>query len=48
MQKIKINFNDLIPQEIIEVVDKINSAGFECYLVGGCVRDMAMNIQPKD
>jgi len=48
MQKIKINFNDLIPQEIIEVVEKINSAGFECYLVGGCVRDMAMNIQPKD
>jgi poly(A) polymerase len=44
----KINFNDLIPQEIISVIEKIQKAGFEAYLVGGSVRDMAMNIQPKD
>jgi poly(A) polymerase len=48
MTKLKINFNDLVPQEIISVVEKIEKAGFEIYLVGGCVRDMAMNIQPKD
>ena len=46
--KIKINFNDLIPEEIKMVVEKIENTGFEAYLVGGCVRDMAMNIQPKD
>ena len=37
-----------IPKEIQEVVEKIQAAGFEAYLVGGCVRDMLMNIQPKD
>ena len=47
-EKIKINFNDFIPEEIKEVVQKIENAGFEAYLVGGCVRDMLMNIQPKD
>ncbi len=46
--KIKIDFRDMIPDEIVEVIKKIENAGFEAYLVGGCVRDMAMNIQPKD
>ena len=44
---IKIKFGD-IPKEIIEVIQKLNKSDFEGYLVGGCVRDMLMNIQPKD
>ena len=48
MTKIKINLQDLIPGEINQVVAKIENAGFEAYLVGGCVRDMLMNVSPKD
>jgi poly(A) polymerase len=32
----------------IKVVEKIQSAGFEAYFVGGCVRDKLMDIEPKD
>ena len=37
-----------IPQEIIEIAEKLNRNGFEAYLVGGCVRDLLLNISPKD
>lgn len=43
---IKINFET--PKEVKEVIQKLNNEGFEAYLVGGCVRDMVMNVQPKD
>ena len=28
------------PPEILDITEKINKAGFEAYLVGGCVRDL--------
>lgn len=31
-----------------EVVDRLKSAGFSCELVGGCVRDLLLDRQPKD
>lgn len=31
-----------------EICQKIQNAGFEAYIVGGCVRDKLMNIEPKD
>lgn len=31
-----------------EIVEKLEKAGFEAYVVGGCVRDALMGIQPKD
>lgn len=37
-----------IPREIINISKKIESAGFECFLVGGCVRDLILNKKPKD
>lgn len=30
------------------VVNKLNQLGYEAYLVGGCVRDIVLNVTPKD
>ena len=30
------------------IVGRLREAGFQAYFVGGCVRDMAMNVPPKD
>lgn len=38
----------LIPDYVNTVIDKINSAGYEAFLVGGCVRDSLMGTKPKD
>ncbi len=37
-----------IPQFVSHVTETLQKAGFECYLVGGCVRDILMNKTPKD
>jgi len=37
-----------IPEEVLSVADGLENAGFEAYLVGGCVRDMLLNKKPKD
>lgn len=37
-----------IPQEVIQITEKLESEGFEAFLVGGCVRDLVMNRKPKD
>lgn len=37
-----------IPQEVIEVLKKIENAQFEAYIVGGCVRDLLSGSMPKD
>ncbi len=37
-----------IPQEVAQVTDTLKSAGFEAYLVGGCVRDLVVGRAPKD
>ncbi|KKS44924.1 hypothetical protein A3I25_00470 [Candidatus Nomurabacteria bacterium RIFCSPLOWO2_02_FULL_42_17] len=37
-----------IPQEIADVCAMLNKAGFEVYLVGGCVRDLILGRIPKD
>lgn len=37
-----------IPREIIEIASILEKAGFEAYLVGGCVRDFLMGREPKD
>lgn len=45
--KTKINkFN--IPEEVSCVTNSLKKAGFEAYLVGGCVRDLFMGKKPKD
>jgi len=37
-----------IPQPIIEIIQKLETAGFEAFVVGGCVRDLLMGVEPKD
>ncbi|KKU55827.1 MAG: PolyA polymerase [Candidatus Moranbacteria bacterium GW2011_GWE2_47_10] len=37
-----------IPRQVLEVLGKIEKAGFEAYVVGGCVRDLIMDRLPKD
>jgi tRNA nucleotidyltransferase (CCA-adding enzyme) len=38
----------LVPHEALEVHSKLRKAGFEAYLVGGCVRDLLIERKPKD
>lgn len=37
-----------IPNFVSHVTKMLQNSGFEAYLVGGCVRDMLMNKNPKD
>jgi tRNA nucleotidyltransferase (CCA-adding enzyme) len=37
-----------IPPEVRSVADGLRTAGFEAYLVGGCVRDLFLHRTPKD
>lgn len=37
-----------IPKHIIHILNKLNSSGFEAYLVGGCVRDMLIGRRIHD
>ncbi|MCL2045573.1 MAG: CCA tRNA nucleotidyltransferase [Oscillospiraceae bacterium] len=37
-----------LPNEIEEILDTLESAGYEAYVVGGCVRDSLMDKIPKD
>jgi len=37
-----------IPKEVSHVTSTLEKAGFEAYLVGGCVRNLVMGIKPKD
>lgn len=40
--------NFVIPKEISEILGKLSHAGFEAYVVGGCVRDLLRSAKPKD
>jgi tRNA nucleotidyltransferase (CCA-adding enzyme) len=37
-----------IPQPIAELLYKLNSRYYHAFLVGGCVRDMCLGLEPKD
>ena len=37
-----------IPKEIKLIIEKLQKAGFEAYIVGGCVRDFLIGAEPKD
>lgn len=37
-----------IPREVSQVTEALEGAGFEAYLVGGCVRDLVRGTKPKD
>jgi poly(A) polymerase/tRNA nucleotidyltransferase (CCA-adding enzyme) len=37
-----------IPPYILDIVRKLETAGFEAFVVGGCVRDLLIGREPKD
>ncbi|MEY4747316.1 MAG: hypothetical protein RLZZ416_365 [Candidatus Parcubacteria bacterium] len=37
-----------VPPEVLAVHAKLREAGYEAYLVGGCVRDLLLGREPKD
>lgn len=37
-----------VVQQVNEIIEKLNSYGFEAYAVGGCVRDMVLGREPED
>lgn len=41
-------FLDKIPQTVKDLIETAQSAGFECYVVGGCVRDLLAGAVPSD
>ena len=45
---IKKNFILKIPKEVSHVTTILEKGGFEAYLIGGCVRDLLMDKEPKD
>lgn len=38
----------MIPKQIITILDILENSGYEAYLVGGCVRNILLNKEPKD
>lgn len=38
----------MIPKQIITILDILENPGYEAYLVGGCVRNILLNKEPKD
>lgn len=47
MEKI-VQLREKIPVTVLKVVNDLQKEGFEAYLVGGCVRDLLLNLDPKD
>ena len=37
-----------IPEKVKQILDKLSEAGFEAYVVGGCVRDSLLGTPPND
>ncbi|MFY9457875.1 MAG: polynucleotide adenylyltransferase, partial [Candidatus Spechtbacterales bacterium] len=37
-----------IPKEVKNILTALEKAGFEAYIVGGCVRDLLLGSEPKD
>jgi len=40
--------NKMIPKYLQKIIDDIKASGYEAYIVGGSVRDILMNQEPKD
>src|SRR3989344_449242 len=38
----------IIPKEVKNIIEKLKAAGYEAYIVGGCVRDFLLDQEPKD
>lgn len=43
-----MNFNITIPSDVLSIMQRLNNAGYESYVVGGCVRDAILGKEPHD
>ena len=37
-----------MPKDVLFILNKLRENGFEAYIVGGCVRDKLLSIEPHD
>ncbi len=37
-----------IPRQVLKIIETLENAGYEAYIVGGCVRDYILKKEPKD
>ena len=37
-----------LPQDVIKILNILNEHNYSSYVVGGCVRDSIMGLEPKD
>lgn len=37
-----------VPEGCLKIIQLLNSSGYEAYVVGGCIRDSILNLQPHD
>ncbi len=44
----KIDLTNHIPESVSQITQTMKKAGFEAFLVGGCVRDLILGRKPKD
>lgn len=45
---IRYNISMKVPKEVQTIISTLTGAGFEAFAVGGCVRDLLMEREPKD
>ena len=43
-----VRYDINVPDEVLRILDTLNSAGYEAYIVGGCVRDALLGRNPND
>ncbi len=42
------NYKFILPKKVNTILNTLVDAGFEAYIVGGCVRDLILEIEPND
>lgn len=42
------DFQNLIPNYVVQIGEELQKNGFEAYLVGGCIRDILLRKKPED
>ena len=50
-KKVKNAMNEksaAVSKEVLDIAENLNKAGYEAFLVGGCVRDILLRRAPKD
>ncbi len=46
--RVEEQLNKALPEDAISIMEQINAAGYEAFVVGGCVRDVLLGKAPSD